>query len=202
MTTPPAPTSTTALAAACERETSVVTTVHDDPCVEVLVDDVAQVEAEDLVGAEDEDDVGAEVPDRVEVAVEVVAVALAETGLGRRPAALLGREPLQPTPGAVEVPRPAGRDVLVQARGEVLHGQPHVGDPAVRERRQGEVDELVLAGIRKGGLGPLAGEDVHPRALAAGLDDGQHLGSPRHGTHSAPRWRRARPRGPSPRFGR
>ena len=161
--------------------------------VEVLVDDVAQVEGAHRVGAEDEDDIGAEVTDRVEVAIEVVAVALAETVLRGRAAALLGRQPLQPAAGPVEVPRTPVRDVLVQARRLELDGEPHVGDPAVRQRRQGEVHELVLPGIRQGRLGALAGEDVHAGALATRLNDRQHLGSSHHAPHCAARLTRRLP---------
>ncbi len=71
-------------------------------------------------------------------------------------------------------PTAAVRDLLLERRALVLHRQPDVVDAAVREVRQREVDEPVDAGERQRRLGPLAREDVHPAAGAAGLDDGEH----------------------------
>ena len=165
--------------------------------LEVGVDDGPQVEGEDLVGRHDDDRVGAEVPDGVGVAVEVVAVAAGEAVDGERAPALLRHQPAQPAAGAVEVPGAARGEVPVERGGLVLHREPDVGDAAVRQVGQGDVDELVAAAERQGRLGALAGEDVHPGALPPGLDDRQHL---RRRPHAAtvPHGARANP----PRVGR
>ena len=51
----------------------------------------------------------------------------------------------------------------------------------MREIGQREIDELITAGERQGRLGALAGQDVHTRAFAARLDDGQEAGRPGSG---------------------
>ena len=54
-----------------------------------------------------------------------------------------------------------------------LHRQPDVGDPAVGEVGQREVDQLVDPGEGQRRLGAFAGQHVHPAPRAAGLDDGE-----------------------------
>ena len=148
--------------------------------LEVRRDHRAQVEGPDLVGAGHDDRVGPEAAHRVGEAREVVGVAGGEPVLGRRPAALLRHQPAQATAGAVEVPGPARREVPVQGAGLVLNREPDVGDAAVHQVRQGNVDQLVGATEGERGLGALTGEHVEARTLPARLDDGQDGGVRTH----------------------
>ncbi|QWZ10775.1 hypothetical protein KRR39_05120 [Nocardioides panacis] len=139
----------------------------------VRLDGVGVVEAVDVVGAQHDDRLGIGGADLVADPEQLVGVALREPVLLRGPGSLLGHQQPQPALVAVEVPGPTVCDRLLDAGALELQGQPHLGDPAVRQVGQREVDELVDPGERQGRLGPLTGEDVHPAAGAAGLDDGQ-----------------------------
>ena len=71
---------------------------------------------------------------------------------------------------AVEVPRPAQADVVVERARVVLGQDDDVVDVRVDAVRQREVDDPVLAAERHGRLGPLLRQDREALALAAGED--------------------------------
>ena len=144
----------------------------------VRLDGVGVVEAVDVVGAEHDDHLGVGGPDLVPDPEQLVGVALREPVLVGGAGALLGHQQPQAALVAVEVPGPPVGDRLLDARALELQRQPHLGDPAVRQVGQREVDELVDPGERQRRLRPLPGEDVHPAPCAARLDDGQDLHCP------------------------
>ena len=79
-------------------------------------------------------------------------------------------EQLDPAPVAVEVPRPAEPDVVVERARVVLGQDDDVVDVRVDAVGQREVDDPVLATERHGRLGPLLGQDREALALAARED--------------------------------
>ena len=76
------------------------------------------------------------------------------------------------TTAAVEVPRPADADVIVQRARPVLRENPNVGDAGVGAVAEREVDDAIPAAEDHGGLRPLLREDAEPVSLAAGEDHG------------------------------
>ena len=86
---------------------------------------------------------------------------------------LITGEDLQTAVEAVEVPRPALREVLVEGVGQVLLGDPHVGQVRVRQVRQGDVDQPVVAADRERRLGPAGGQWSEPRPPTAGQHHAQ-----------------------------
>jgi hypothetical protein len=86
-----------------------------------------------------------------------------------------GGQDAQPAGVAVQVPRPAVEQVVVElVRLELLH-HPHVGQAAVHAAAEREVDEVVDAGERERGLGARGGEGAEARPLAAGEDERENL---------------------------
>ena len=82
----------------------------------------------------------------------------------------IGLEHLDPARVAVQVPRPAQPDVVVERAGVVLGQDDDVGDVRVDAVRQREVDDPVLAPERDRRLGPDRGQDREALTLAAGQD--------------------------------
>ena len=161
------------------------------PLREVLRDDLPDVEAEDLVRAHDDDDVRGQLGDLRRDPQEVVDVARAEPFDGAGASLFWDESPVAAA-GAVEVPRPPAREVPVERGRLELHRDPHVGDAAVAEVAQREVDELVAAGEGDRWLRALACEDVHAGALAPRLDDAEDVrgrgeGRLRHARQRKPR---------------
>ena len=79
---------------------------------------------------------------------------------------------------AVEVPRPARADVVVERARVVLRQHDDVVDVRVDAVAEREVDDPVLAGERHRGLGADARQDRQPLPFPAGEDDGS---DPLHG---------------------
>ena len=100
--------------------------------------------------------------------------------LGRRPGAGLRDHPAEPAAVAVQAPRAAAGEVVVDRGHLVLAGRPTRRQVGVHEAGEREVDQPVHPAERQRGLGPLAGEHVHPPALSAGLHQRQHLTSSCH----------------------
>ena len=124
----------------------------------------------DVVAGEHQDRVAGRVLDDVEVAQHRVG----------RPAIPLGQlaprdvrlEQLDPALVAVQVPRPAQADVVVEGARVVLGQDDDVVDPGVDAVGQGEVDDPVLATEWDRRLGPFLGQDRQALTLTAGEDDG------------------------------
>jgi len=72
---------------------------------------------------------------------------------------------------AIEIPRPAEADVVVERPGVVLGQDDDVMDIGVDAVRQREIDDPVLAAEGDRGLGPLLRQDRQAFAFAAGKDD-------------------------------
>ncbi len=114
-------------------------------------------------------------PGQVQVEAHRVGRALLPA---RRVAALRAHVRLQQADAAgraVQVPRPAQADVLVQRAGLVLRQHRHVEDARVDAVGQREVDHPVLARKRHRRLGAIRGEDAEGRAFAAGQDHCQDI---------------------------
>ena len=143
--------------------------------LDVLGDHAGEVERVDVVGRHDEQEVrleGADVrlapEDRVGVPLVEAALAAAEVRMEHPHAAVR----------AVEVPGAAVGQVLRERVRLVLQDDPDVGDAAVSQVREREVDQPVDAGERHRRLRALLGEDVEPAALAACEDERQDAGTP------------------------
>ena len=141
----------------------------------------------DVVAGEDEDRVGRVVLDDVDVAQD--RVGRAAVPLGDAAARDVRLEQLDAAPVAVEVPRPAEADVVVERARVVLGQHDDVVDVRVDAVRQREVDDPVLAAERHGRLGALLGQDREALALAAGED---HRHRPLHAVDASTRPARAR----------
>ena len=140
----------------------------------------------DVVAGEDQDDVGRVVLDDVDVAQD--GIGRAAVPLGELAALDVRLEQLDPAAVAVEVPRPAEADVVVERARVVLGQDDDVIDVRVDAVGQREVDDPVLAAERHGRLGPLLGEDREAFALAARED---HRHRPLHAVDaSTRRWTR------------
>ena len=123
----------------------------------------------DVVAGQDDHDVGRVVLDDVHVAEDGVrgpAVPLGD--LAPRDVRL---EQLHAALVAVEVPRPAQPDVVVERARVVLGQDDDVVDVGVDAVRQREIDDPVLATERDGGLGPLLRQDRQALAFATREDD-------------------------------
>ena len=108
--------------------------------------------------------------------------------LGELAALDVGLQQLDAAPVAVEVPRPAEADVVVERARVVLGQDDDVVDVRVDAVGQREVDDPVLAAERHRRLGPLLGEDREAFALAARED---HRHRPFHALDaSTGRWAR------------
>jgi hypothetical protein len=136
--------------------------------------DVAQVEAVQVVGTDRDHDVGAELRDGVPLVNQGVGVA---GGHGRVAvnvaSALVWRQDQQAAAGAVQVPRPAVGQVVVEVVGLVLLDHPDVREAAVGHVRKGDVDQPEHARERHRRLGPRGGERAEAAAGAAGQHDGE-----------------------------
>ena len=130
-----------------------------------------------MVGAHHHQHLGVGLADLVADPEQLVGVAAGEAVLVGAAGALLGHHQPEPAAGPVEVPGTAVGDLSLQGRAVVLDREPHVGDPAVRQVGQREVDQLVDPGHGQRRLGPLPGQHVHPVAGTTGLDDGEHTGT-------------------------
>ena len=86
------------------------------------------------------------------------------------------RQQAQAPAGAVEVPRAAVGQVVVEVVGLVLLDDPDVGQPAVGHVRQGDVDEAEHAGEGHRRLRPPLGQRAEPAAGAAGEHDDEDTG--------------------------
>jgi hypothetical protein len=129
----------------------------------VLVEELAGVHPVDMVGPEHEDVLGGLVVDEVEVLVDGVG------GAGEpppTPAHLRGNRRDVVVQQRREPPRP--RDVQVEAVALVLRQDDDLEEAAVRQVRQDEVDEPVMASEWHGRLGPVGGQGGEALALAAG----------------------------------
>jgi len=95
-------------------------------------------------------------------------------------AALIGLEQAHAPAAAVEIPRPADADVVVERAGQVLRQDADVVDAGVDAVGQGEVNDAKAAGERHGRLGALLREHAQAGAGAAGQDesDNAHKGLP------------------------
>ena len=132
----------------------------------------AQVQLVQVVRGEHDDGLGAELLQQRQLLGDRVAVAAGEALLG---AALRGRQEPQAVAGAVEIPRPAAGQVLVEREGAVLLHDPHVPQARVGQVGQDDVDQPVLARQRHHRLGAGRGERHEAAAGAAGQherDDG------------------------------
>ena len=133
----------------------------------------------DVVAGQDDDRVRVVVLDDVEVAQHRVRRAAVPL---RHPAARDVRlEQLHAAAVAVEVPRAAEADVVVERARVVLGQDHHVVDVGVDAVGQREIDDPVLAPERDRRLGPLLGQDREALALTAGED---HRHGPFHGPSS------------------
>ncbi len=124
----------------------------------------------DVVAGEDHDRVGRVVLDHVDVAED--GVGRAAVPLGDPAAGDVRLEHLDAAVVAVEVPRPAEADVVVERAGVVLGEDDDVVDVRVHAVREREVDDPVLAAERDGRLGPDRREDRQALTFATGQDDG------------------------------
>lgn len=122
-------------------------------------DELAEVGAVHVVGRQHEQRVGVGLADLVAHAAQQVGVALREAA-ALLAAPLFGAEHEQAAAGAVQVPRAPARDRAFDVARVVLHADEHVGDVAVHEVAQRDVDEPVRAAEGQHGLGPFAGERV------------------------------------------
>ncbi len=125
------------------------------------------------------DRVGRVVLDHVEVAQHRVGGAAVP--LRHAAARDVRLEQLHTAVVAVEVPRPAQPDVVVERARVVLGQDDDVIDIGVDAVRQREVDDPVLAAEGDGRLGPLLGQDRETLAFAARED---HCHRPFHGPSS------------------
>ncbi len=140
----------------------------------------------DVVAGEDQHDVGGVVLDDVDVAQDRVGGAAIP--LGELAALDVRLQQLDAAAVAVEVPRPAEADVVVERARVVLGQHDDVVDVRVDAVGQREVDDPVLAAEGHRRLGPLLGEDREAFALAARED---HRHRPFHALDaSTGRWAR------------
>ena len=140
------------------------------PVASVRGDERLVVHLVDVVAGQDEHDVAGLLADRLEV--DEHCVRRAAVPLGRSAARDVRLEQANAALVAVEVPRPASADVVVQRARVVLRQDEDVVDLRIDAVRQGEVDDPVLARERNGRLGPDGGQDRQPLPLATGKDDG------------------------------
>ena len=138
----------------------------------VSVEDVTEVEPVKVIGAHRHHHIGRERSDQVAMSHERVGVAVGHPVVGFP--ALERRQNLQAAVGAVEVPRPAVGEMVVEGMRFVLLDHPHVVEPAVGHIRQGDVDEAVHAGERHGRFGPALGQRTEAAAGATGEHDDEH----------------------------
>src|SRR4029079_17193370 len=76
---------------------------------------------------------------------------------------------------AVEIVPPSLVDVAVEAHRLVLREEQDAAEFAVEAVRKGEIDDAVEAAEGHGRLGPVAGQRLQARTLAARQDDRQHV---------------------------
>jgi hypothetical protein len=134
----------------------------------VRLDERLVVHLVDVVAGQDEDRVGVAVLELAQVlqnGVRGAAVPLGDAATGD-----VRLAQLHPAVVAVEIPRPAQPDVVVERPGVVLGQDDDVGDVRVDAVRQGEIDDPVLATERHRGLRALLRKDREPLALAARKD--------------------------------
>ena len=141
---------------------------HVGPVAAVGRDERLVVHLVDVVAGEDEDGVAGVVLDDVDVAQH--RVGRAAVPLRDAAARDVRLEQLHAAAVAVEVPRPAQADVVVERARVVLGQDDDVVDVGVDAVRQREVDDPVLAAERHGRLGAHLGQDRQALALAAGED--------------------------------
>ena len=122
--------------------------------------------------------------DDVEVAQD--GVGRAAVPLGDLAARDVRLEELDAAAVAVEVPRPAQADVVVERARVVLGQDDDVVDVRVDAVREREVDDPVLAAERHGRLGPLLGQDREALALAT-REDHRHRPFPGGDASTRPR---------------
>ncbi len=122
----------------------------------------------DMVAGEDDDHVGRVVLDDAEVAED--GIGGAAIPLGDPTAGDVRLEELDAAVRAIEVPRLADADVVVERAGVVLGQDEDVVDVGVDAVRQREVDDPVLATERHGRLGPHGRQDREALALTPGED--------------------------------
>ena len=154
---------------------------HVGPVAAVGGDERLVVHLVDVVAGEDHDGVGRVVLDDVHVAQD--GVGRAAVPLGDLAARDVRLEQLDAAAVAVEVPRPAEADVVVERARVVLGQDDDVVDVGVDAVGQREVDDPVLAAERHGRLGALLGQDRQALAFATREDD-RHR--PLHGQGAPP----------------
>jgi hypothetical protein len=141
--------------------------------VKVRRDDLAMVDRQQVVGTADQQHVGVESRDHRPVLGQRIGVAVRETILV---VPLEGRQGAEAATGAVQIPRPATGQVLVEQVRLVLLEHPDVDQTAVRRIGQREVDQPVVAAHRQCRLGPARCQRTETRSTATGKDDAQHSG--------------------------
>ena len=140
------------------------------PVAAVRGDERLVVHLVDVVAGQDEDDVAGLLADHLEV--DEHGVRGAAVPLGRPAARDVRLEQADAALVAVEVPRPARADVVVQRARVVLRQDEDVVDLGVDAVRQREVDDPVLARERHGGLGADGRQDRQPLTFPTGKNDG------------------------------
>ena len=123
----------------------------------------------DVVAGEDEDRVRRIVLDHVDVLED--RVGCPAIPLGDAAAGDIRLEELHAALVAVEIPRPAETDMVVQRARVVLGQDNDVVDVRIDAVRQGEVDDPVLPPERDGRLGPDSRQDRQALTLTASEDD-------------------------------
>ena len=126
----------------------------------------------DLVTGQDDHILGIIPVDEGNILIDRVGRALVPVGAG---GLLVGRQHMDAAMQAVQVPRLAVADVLVQDQRLILGQDAHrinVGVDAVGQR---EVDDTILSAKRNCRLGELLGQRIQARSLAAGQDHCDHF---------------------------
>ncbi len=150
---------------------------HVGPAAAVGRDERLVIHLVDVVAGQDDHEVARVVLDDVHVAQD--GVGGAAIPVGDATARDVRLEELDAAAVAVEVPRPAQPDVVVERARVVLGQDDDVVDVGVDAVGQREVDDPVLAAERHGRLGPLLRQDREALTLAARQDD-------RHGSLHGP----------------
>ena len=138
---------------------------------EVLQDQLFVVHLVDVVAGEDEHELGLRLFEEVDVLEDGVGGAAVPVGAFAAEVRLQQRDAAA---GAVEIPRPADADVVVEGARPVLRHDADARDVGVDAVAEREVDDAVAAAEDHGRLRALFAQHAEPVALTAGQDQRYH----------------------------